>query len=58
MFRWTLDTEEDFLLIKNIYDHLYDENKMFLFNDSLSYVQDNPEISKINEHIRQKELNE
>lgn len=58
MFRWTLDTEEDFLLIKTIYDHLYDENKLFLFKDVLKYVQENPEISKLNEHIRQKELNE
>lgn len=58
MFRWTLDTEEDFLLIKTIYDHLYDENRMFLFKDILKYVLENPEISKLNDHIRQKELNE
>ena len=58
MFRWTLDTEEDFLLIKTIYDHLYIEHSTFLFKDILKYVIDNPEISKINEHIRQKELGE
>jgi spore coat polysaccharide biosynthesis protein SpsF len=58
MFRWTLDTEEDFLFIKKIYDHLYNENKMFLFRDVLKYVQENPEISKLNEHVRQKDLNE
>lgn len=58
MFRWTLDTEEDFLLIKTIYDHLYNENKMFLFKDVLKYVQENPKISKLNDHVRQKDLNE
>jgi len=58
MLRWTLDTEEDFLLIKTIYDQLYDKNKIFLFKDILRCVQDNPKISKLNEHIKQKELNE
>lgn len=58
MYRWTLDTEEDFLLIKTIYDHLYDEKEMFLFKDILEFVQNNPEISKLNEHVIQKELKE
>ncbi len=57
-YRWTLDTVEDFELIKNIYDNIYDENKMFLFYDVLEYINKNPEVSKINEHIVQKQLNE
>jgi spore coat polysaccharide biosynthesis protein SpsF len=37
--RWTLDTEKDFILIKNIYDNLYSDNKMFLFKDILEYIE-------------------
>jgi len=58
MYRWTLDTEEDFILIKKIYDNLYDKGKIFLFKDVLRYIEKNPKISKINEHIKQKKLNE
>ena len=57
-FRWTLDTEEDLKLIEIIYSNLYDENKLFYFEDVLKFVLDNPEISKINENVRQKELGE
>jgi spore coat polysaccharide biosynthesis protein SpsF len=57
-FRWTLDTEEDLELIEIIYNNLYNENKMFYFEDVLKFVLDNPEISQINEHVRQKELGE
>lgn len=56
--RWTLDTEEDLKLIETIYNNLYGENKLFYFEDVLRFVLDNPEISKINEHVRQKELGE
>ncbi|AKN33923.1 acylneuraminate cytidylyltransferase [Clostridium carboxidivorans P7] len=57
-YRWTLDTEEDLKLIEIIYNNLYNEKSFFYFEDILKFVLDNPEISKINEDVRQKELGE
>lgn len=57
-YRWTLDTEEDFKLISIIYDNLYRENKLFNFYDILKFIDKNPHIVKINEHIKQKKLGE
>jgi spore coat polysaccharide biosynthesis protein SpsF len=47
--RWTIDYEEDFLFIKNIYDELYDINPLFSMQDILDLLKEKPEISKINE---------
>ncbi|MGK0469240.1 cytidylyltransferase domain-containing protein [Clostridium sp.] len=55
-YRWTLDTEEDFEVIKQIYNNLYQENSMFYFEDILRFILKNPEIAKINENIEQKKL--
>lgn len=54
--RWTLDTEEDFMLIKTIYDELYDENKLFGMNEILQLLSIKPEISDINKGIEQKKI--
>ncbi|MEY8763045.1 MULTISPECIES: cytidylyltransferase domain-containing protein [Clostridium] len=55
-FRWTLDTKEDLELIEIIYNNLYKENSFFYFEDILKFVLDNPEVSIVNENVRQKEL--
>jgi len=57
-FRWTLDTEDDLKVIKAIYDNLYKQDKIFYFQDILDFILKHPEISKINEHVKQKELGE
>ncbi|WP_446897236.1 cytidylyltransferase domain-containing protein [Clostridium sp. LBM24168] len=57
-FRWTLDTKEDLELIEIIYNNLYKENSLFYFEDILKFVLSNPEISKINKNVMQKELGE
>jgi spore coat polysaccharide biosynthesis protein SpsF len=56
--RWTLDTKEDFELIKIIYDELYISDKIFEFKEVLKLVNDNPSYVEINKHIKQKELGE
>lgn len=56
--RWTLDTEEDWMLIKEIYERLYPKNKHFSWEDALRLVQANPQLCKINEHVEQKKLGE
>jgi spore coat polysaccharide biosynthesis protein SpsF len=56
--RWTLDTEEDFELIKIIYDSLYSKETIFLLDDILRLFKDKPELLEINRHIEQKKLGE
>jgi len=53
-YRWTLDTIEDLMLIKEIYGALYQKNKIFLHNDILALMKKRPELPKINEKIKQK----
>lgn len=47
-FRWTIDTELDYEMTKHIYDVLYKENEIFMMNDILELLEENPEISLIN----------
>jgi len=54
--RWTLDTDEDYLLIKEIYNALYREGEIFLRNDILKLFELRPELIDINKHIEQKKL--
>lgn len=57
-YRWTLDTPEDYELIKIIYENLYPQNPLFSMDEILSLLEKKPEISKINAHIEQKKLGE
>lgn len=57
-YRLTLDTIEDYILINNIYEHLYIENQIFYFKDIINYLNQNPNISQINKDIKQKKLGE
>jgi len=52
--RWTLDTQEDFELIKQIYKHLYHGEQDFYLNDILSVFNKNPNLIKINQDVIQK----
>jgi spore coat polysaccharide biosynthesis protein SpsF len=56
--RWTLDTNEDFQLMKEIYAILYDGDKIFLFNDILALMEKKPGLRNINNNIKQKKLGE
>ena len=55
-YRWTLDTEDDFKLISNIYSELYKEENIFTTDDVLSLLEGKPELIKINAHVKQKTL--
>ena len=55
-YRWTLDTIEDFELIKKIYEYLYKGKHDFFFAEILNLFEKNPDLVKINEHIEQKKL--
>lgn len=54
--RWTLDTEEDFRLIEEIYFALYKENKFFTTEHILELLKQRPELAGINAHVEQKKL--
>ena len=46
--RLTVDEPEDFVLVKYIYKSLYENNPLFLIDDILNLLQDQPEFTKIN----------
>lgn len=54
--RWTVDTKEDFLLVKLILEHLYPSNPHFRTKDVLELLQRHPDWININAHVKQKNL--
>ena len=52
--RLTMDYEEDFQLIKKIYESLYKNNKKFSFSDVIQFLDSNPELKFMNAHCKQK----
>lgn len=57
-YRWTVDTEEDFELITEIYNRLYSPERFFLTNEILELFEKHPEFFEINRSIEQKKLEE
>jgi spore coat polysaccharide biosynthesis protein SpsF len=55
-FRWTVDTAEDFQLIKKILEFVYPANKLFTYRDLLKAMNENPDWFKINAHVEQKKV--
>jgi spore coat polysaccharide biosynthesis protein SpsF len=54
--RWTVDTQEDFTLIKEIITRIYPIKPTFSLEDLISLTKKNPELIEINKHIEQKKL--
>lgn len=54
--RWTLDTPEDWELIKEIYDELYKGVHDFYLDEILELFEQEPELFDINKDIEQKSL--
>jgi spore coat polysaccharide biosynthesis protein SpsF len=55
-YRWTLDTQEDWLLIQEIYQRLNIYESQCSWEKIIDLVKKHPELSKINAHIEQKKL--
>ena len=53
-YRWTVDTPEDYTLIKRIITALYPLNAKFCLEDILRLLEQNPNWHLINAHIEQK----
>lgn len=49
--RWTVDTKDDYEMVKKIYEALYKEDKIFLFKDILEYLSEHPEVSSMNSDV-------
>ena len=49
--RWTVDEPEDFVLVERIYQTLYKDNSLFLTNDILNLLDEQPELTKINDNF-------
>jgi len=56
--RWTVDTPEDFELIKRILEALYPDKPEFTLEDILRLMEDNPDWIELNRHIVQKAIKE
>lgn len=54
--RWTVDTIEDYEIIRRIIEALYPSNPDFSMQDVLQLLERNPEWKKINSHIEQKQV--
>jgi len=55
-YRLTVDTLEDFSLIKLILENLYLSDKYFNLQDCLNLLENNPDWIKINNFIKQKDV--
>lgn len=56
-YRWTVDTEEDFELITEIYSWLYKGKHDFYLKDIVALFEREPNLFNINAHIEQKKIN-
>lgn len=56
-YRWTLDTEDDYQLISEIYKYLYRGKHDFYIEDIIKLFEENPELYDINAHVEQKKIN-
>lgn len=54
--RWTVDTPEDFELIKKMIEHLYQVQRDFSMEDMLQLLDQHPQWKEINAHIEQKKV--
>lgn len=55
-YRWTVDTPEDFKLIKAIIETVYPRNPRFTMQDCLEAYRQHPHWFTINNHVEQKKL--
>lgn len=55
-YRWTVDTYEDFVFVKEVIESLYPFKRRFTMSDILELLERKPELANINKHIRQKNV--
>jgi len=55
-YRWTVDTNADFKLVKTVLENIYPKKPGFTLNDLLNLFDEHPEWMKINANVQQKTL--
>lgn len=55
-FRWTIDTKEDYLFVKEVYNNLYKKNSIFLPEDIYQLLDKNPLLLEINSEVKKSDL--
>jgi spore coat polysaccharide biosynthesis protein SpsF len=55
-FRWTLDTDQDFMFLQEIYSHLFRDDDIISTSQVVSLLKERPELAEINAVVEQKPL--
>jgi spore coat polysaccharide biosynthesis protein SpsF len=55
-YRLCVDTPEDFEVVSNIYNNLYEEGTCFTIDEIIRYLDAHPEVASINQDIVQKHV--
>lgn len=53
--RWTVDTENDFKFVKEVYQQLGKDKEIFYMKDILDFLEKNPELKDINSNSKRNE---
>jgi spore coat polysaccharide biosynthesis protein SpsF len=48
-YRWVVDNEADFQLVRSVYEALYPQNRFFLMQDILEFLVKHPDIAELNQ---------
>ena len=52
--RLTVDTKEDFAVVERVFEAIYPKNPAFGLDDILAFFARNPDVARLNEHVKQK----
>ena len=55
-YRWTIDTKEDYIFVKEIYNKLYKENSIFMPEDIYNLLSKYPHLLEINSEVKKSDL--
>lgn len=53
--RWTVDEPEDFEFVRNIYERLYRSDRVFLMDEVVNLLRENPKLLEINKGFERNE---
>lgn len=51
-YRFNLDYMEDYIFLKKIFENLYFKDEFFSMEDTIEWLEKNPEVLRINSHIK------
>ena len=54
--RWTLDTEDDWRLIRAVYEALYHEGRIFMTREVVDLLEARSDLMALNSHVEQKKV--